>query len=84
MEQVVAMEPDFGLLSRVWCIAELVEAKKLHLPQVAGRGKLVPLLQMRTDVFLITAAILAICQSDGGLTSLLSKINTTQLDLTSL
>ena len=43
------MEPDFGLLSRVWCIAELVESRKLHLPQVAGRGKLVQLLQMRTD-----------------------------------
>lgn len=33
LEQVVAMEPDFGLLSRVWCIAELVESRKLHLPQ---------------------------------------------------
>lgn len=33
LEQVVAMEPDFSLLTRIWCIAELVEAKKLHLPQ---------------------------------------------------
>ena len=37
LEQVVAMEPDFSLLTRIWCIAELVEAKKLHLPQV-GHG----------------------------------------------
>lgn len=33
LEQVVAMEPDFSLLTRIWCIAELVEARKLHLPQ---------------------------------------------------
>ncbi|CAK8989604.1 unnamed protein product [Durusdinium trenchii] len=33
LEQVVAMEPDFALLKRVWCIAELVEANELHLNQ---------------------------------------------------
>ncbi|CAE7601919.1 SYT4 [Symbiodinium sp. CCMP2592] len=33
LEQVVAMEVDFGLLTRVWCVAELVEANSLHLPQ---------------------------------------------------
>ena len=33
LEQVVAMEPDFSLLTRIWCIAELVEARKLHLQQ---------------------------------------------------
>ncbi|CAJ1385979.1 unnamed protein product [Effrenium voratum] len=33
LEQVVAMEIDFGLLTRVWCVAELVEADKLHLHQ---------------------------------------------------
>ena len=27
------MEIDFGLLTRVWCVAELVEADKLHLHQ---------------------------------------------------
>lgn len=27
------MEPDFALLKRVWCIAELVEANELHLNQ---------------------------------------------------
>lgn len=61
------MEPDFGLLSRVWCIAELVESRKLHLPQVAGRGswfncfrcgQIAREFQM---FFLITAAIIAIC-----------------------
>lgn len=30
---MVAMEPDFSLLTRIWCIAELVEARKLHLQQ---------------------------------------------------
>ncbi|CAE7599867.1 SYT4 [Symbiodinium natans] len=33
LEQVVALEKDFSLLSRVWCIAELVEAHELHLQQ---------------------------------------------------
>ncbi|CAE7818503.1 SYT4 [Symbiodinium necroappetens] len=32
-EQVVAMEADFSLLTRVWCLAELVEAREIHLPQ---------------------------------------------------
>ncbi|CAE7829438.1 unnamed protein product, partial [Symbiodinium necroappetens] len=27
------MDVDFSLLTRVWCVAELVEAKSLHLPQ---------------------------------------------------
>ena len=36
LEQVVAMEPDFSLLTRIWCIAELVEARRLHLPQVGA------------------------------------------------
>ena len=33
LEQVVAMEVDFALLTRVWCVAELAEADKLHLHQ---------------------------------------------------
>eukprot|EP00439_Symbiodinium_sp_Y106_P025192 s5701_g3.t1 len=33
LEQVVALEADFSLLTRVWCLAELVEAHELHLPQ---------------------------------------------------
>lgn len=33
LAQVVAMDVDFSLLTRVWCVAELVEAKSLHLPQ---------------------------------------------------
>ncbi|CAJ1365858.1 unnamed protein product [Effrenium voratum] len=33
LEQVVAMEVDFTLLTRVWCVAELVEADRLHLHQ---------------------------------------------------
>ncbi|CAJ1367552.1 unnamed protein product [Effrenium voratum] len=33
LEQVVAMEIDFSLLTRVWCVAELVEADRLHLHQ---------------------------------------------------
>ncbi|CAE8613914.1 unnamed protein product [Polarella glacialis] len=31
--QVVALDVGFELLSRVWCVAELVEAHRLHLPQ---------------------------------------------------
>ncbi|CAE7872730.1 SYT4 [Symbiodinium necroappetens] len=33
LEQVVALEQDFTLLTRVWCVAELVEAHELHLQQ---------------------------------------------------
>ncbi|CAE7866159.1 hypothetical protein AK812_SmicGene38019 [Symbiodinium microadriaticum] len=33
LEQVIAMEVDFSLLARVWCVAELVEANELHLRQ---------------------------------------------------
>ncbi|CAE7234869.1 ACBP4, partial [Symbiodinium natans] len=33
LEQVVALEADFSLFTRVWCLAELVEARELHLPQ---------------------------------------------------
>ncbi|CAE7245713.1 Synaptotagmin-4 [Symbiodinium microadriaticum] len=33
LEQVIALETDFGLLTRVWCVAELVEANELHLQQ---------------------------------------------------
>ena len=33
LKQVVAMDIDFSLLSRVWCVAELVEADSLHLMQ---------------------------------------------------
>mmetsp|Transcript_14295 Transcript_14295/g.34023 ORF Transcript_14295/g.34023 Transcript_14295/m.34023 type:complete len:142 (+) Transcript_14295:2-427(+) len=33
LEQVVALETDFSLLTRVWCLAELVEAYEVHLPQ---------------------------------------------------
>ncbi|CAE7670489.1 unnamed protein product [Symbiodinium sp. CCMP2592] len=33
LEQVVALEKDFGLLTRVWCVAELSEAYELHLVQ---------------------------------------------------
>ncbi|CAE7625670.1 PAO [Symbiodinium sp. CCMP2592] len=33
LEQVVALEVDFSLLTRVWCLAELVEAHELHLLQ---------------------------------------------------
>lgn len=33
LEQVVALEKDFALLTRVWCVAELVEAHELHLQQ---------------------------------------------------
>ncbi|CAE8634973.1 unnamed protein product, partial [Polarella glacialis] len=32
--QVVAVDVNFELLGRVWCVAELVEAHRLHLPQV--------------------------------------------------
>ncbi|CAE7866633.1 slc38a2 [Symbiodinium microadriaticum] len=31
--QVVAIDMGFELFSRIWCVAELVEAEKLHLPQ---------------------------------------------------
>ncbi|CAE8619599.1 unnamed protein product [Polarella glacialis] len=31
--QVVALDVNFELLSRAWCVAELVEAHRLHLPQ---------------------------------------------------
>ncbi|CAE7392808.1 SYT4 [Symbiodinium sp. CCMP2456] len=33
LQQVVAMEVNFSLLTRVWCVAELVEADNLHLTQ---------------------------------------------------
>ncbi|CAE7370308.1 SYT4 [Symbiodinium pilosum] len=33
LEQVVALEADFSLLTRVWCLAELYKAHELHLPQ---------------------------------------------------
>ncbi|CAE7350137.1 unnamed protein product [Symbiodinium sp. CCMP2456] len=33
LQQVVAMEVNFSLLTRVWCVAELVEANNLHLTQ---------------------------------------------------
>ncbi|CAE7539239.1 unnamed protein product [Symbiodinium sp. KB8] len=33
LEQVVALETDFSLLTRVWCLAELLEAYEVHLPQ---------------------------------------------------
>eukprot|EP00439_Symbiodinium_sp_Y106_P030900 s444_g3.t1 len=33
LEQVIALETDFALLTRVWCVAELVEANELHLQQ---------------------------------------------------
>ncbi|CAE7853295.1 SYT4, partial [Symbiodinium necroappetens] len=33
LEQVIALEKDFGLLTRVWCVAELAEANELHLQQ---------------------------------------------------
>ena len=32
------MEPDFSLLERVWCVAELVEANELHLNQAETGG----------------------------------------------
>ncbi|CAJ1456633.1 unnamed protein product [Effrenium voratum] len=31
--QVVALDLGFELFARIWCVAELVEAEKLHLPQ---------------------------------------------------
>ena len=36
LEQVVAMDVNFTLLTRVWCVAELVEADHLHISQVRG------------------------------------------------
>ena len=36
LEQVVAMDVNFTLLTRVWCVAELVEADHLHISQVQG------------------------------------------------
>jgi len=33
LEQVVAMDVNFALLTRVWCVAELVEADHLHIHQ---------------------------------------------------
>ncbi|CAK9013612.1 Synaptotagmin-4 [Durusdinium trenchii] len=33
LEQVVAIDVDFNLLTRVWCVAELVAARDLHLHQ---------------------------------------------------
>ncbi|CAJ1395284.1 unnamed protein product [Effrenium voratum] len=33
LQQVVAMDVDFTLLTRVWCIGELAEGKQLHLIQ---------------------------------------------------
>ena len=36
LEQVIALETDFGLLTRVWCVAELVEANELHLQQAVS------------------------------------------------
>ena len=35
LEQVVAMDVNFALLTRVWCVAELVEADHLHIHQVS-------------------------------------------------
>ena len=37
LEQVVAMDVNFTLLTRVWCVAELVEADHLHISQVRLR-----------------------------------------------
>ena len=36
LEQVVAMDVNFTLLTRVWYVAELVEADHLHISQVRG------------------------------------------------
>ena len=36
LEQVVAMDVNFTLLTRVWCVAELVEADHLHISHVRG------------------------------------------------
>eukprot|EP00439_Symbiodinium_sp_Y106_P050233 s6153_g6.t1 len=33
LQQVIACESDFSLFQRVWCLAELMEAHALHLPQ---------------------------------------------------
>ena len=37
MAQVVAVDLTFTLFERVWCIAELAEAKQLRLQQLLGR-----------------------------------------------
>merc|ERR1712232_65732 len=53
--QVVAVDTEFQLLARVWCVAELVEAHRLHLHQnvmvhsVASRNQCMDLLT-RFDV----------------------------------
>ena len=38
LEQVIAMDVDFILLTRVWCMAELVEADSLHIHQAMPRA----------------------------------------------
>ena len=37
MAQVVAVDLSFTLFERVWCIAELAEAKQLRLQQLLGQ-----------------------------------------------
>ena len=39
LEQVVAMDVNFALLTRVWCVAELVEADHLHIHQVSLKSR---------------------------------------------
>ena len=39
LEQVIALETDFALLTRVWCVAELVEANELHLQQAPRKNQ---------------------------------------------
>ena len=31
--QVLAIDQDFGLFNRAWCVAELAEARLLRMPQ---------------------------------------------------
>ena len=39
LEQVVAMDVNFALLTRVWCVAELVEADHLHIHQASLKSR---------------------------------------------